>query len=358
MSLDFCDSFAGKVHYDGISEYAFDPDMTDLAELLSGSFTPTYETNPAPDGPNELFSERSTLLADLTELLCDSLIPLCGGDALAGKASSALLSDSLLQIPGKESQAVVTQAKPVRRAIKSRKNAVSKTGFRKGMSVMQALGASDQKPNMSRRRPTSVLVAFPAFDKCDSLLYFPTTLIRLFNSDDMDAASKLMNKYFDKDCKVTVLGKNVFELSAQGFKQLVAKGNEIEPDRIMCVHSTKVIENQIISSIYVKFTDVQPLYAILSRTSKVFEDEGIVSSGMYPDRARRFQHFADELSHNEQVTQDLIAYSQLEDDILIYMRIDFTLTIGDTTRKILHFTHAYEVTSVHIAGADVVTNSK
>jgi len=222
---------------------------------------------------------------------------------------------------------------------------------------MQAL-ASDTKPNMSRRRPTNVLVAFPAFDKCDSLIYFPNTLIRFFNTTDMDAASKLMNKHLDKDCKVTVQGKNASEISAQSYKQVVTMGNEIEPDRIMCVHSTKVIENKIVSSIYVKFTDVQPLYALLSRTSKIFENEGVLSSGMYPDRARRFQHFSAELSQSEQVAQDLMTYSQLEDDILIYMRIDFTLTIDDTTRKILHFTHAYEITSVHIAGADIDPSSK
>ncbi len=117
----------------------------------------------------------------------------------------------------------------------------------------------------------------------------------------------------------------------------------------MCVHSTKVIENKIVSSIYVKFTDVQALYTNLARTSKIFEDEGVLSTGMYPDRARRFQYFAAESSHNEQLAQDLMTYSQLEDDILIYMRIDFTLTVDDTTRKILRFTHAYEISSVHIA---------
>lgn len=339
---DCYDSFAGEVHYNGISEDAFDADdMTDLAELLSGSLTPMSETIDV--------SDRPTGLADLAEVLCDNLIP-----SISEQSNDTPVSADSAQKSNKESQVALPQSKTVRRVAKPRKSAATKTGFRKGMSVIQALGhLNGQQPNMSRRRPTSVIVSFPAFDKCDSLLYFSTTLIRLFNSADMDAAAKLMNKHLDKNCRVTLQGKNAAEMSAQSYKQVMAMGNDIEPDRIMCVHSTRVIENKITSSIYVKFTDVQSLYTNLARTSKVFEDEGVLSSGMYPDRARRFQYFAAESSHNEQLMQDLIAYSKCEDDILVYMRIDFTLTVDDMTRKILHFTHAYEITSVHIVGADV-----
>lgn len=334
MTLNFqdCyDSFADEVYYSDISEEAFAADMTDLAELLNGNFAPTCE-----EESFDLISESSTLRSDL--------------------ANDTFLSNSVEL--GNKCQSIVAKAKSTRKVVKSRKSVASKSGCPKGMAVIHALGnTSNQKPNMSRRRPSSVIVAFPAFDKCDSLLFFPTTLIRFFNTTDMDAASKLMNKYFDKDCKVKVQGKNACEISTQSYQQVVTMGNEIGPDRIMCVHSTKVIENQILSSIYVKFTDIQPLYAILERTSNVFEGEGVLSSGLYPDRVRRFQHFAAELSQSEHVAQDLIAYSLREEDVLMYMRIDFTLTVDDTTRKILHFTHAYEITSVHIVGADASSGS-
>eukprot|EP01032_Pedospumella_encystans_P009792 gene9792-11499_t len=329
---DCYDSFADEVKYNGTSEEAFAADMTDLADLLNEKFAPTCE-----EESFDLISESSMLMADLAN------------GTFPGNAVEL----------GNKCQSIVAEAISARKVVKSRKSVASKTGFRKGMTIVQALGnSSGQQPNMSRRRPTSVIVAFPAFDKCDSLLYFPTTLIRFFNTTDMDAASKLMNKYFDKDCKVKVQGKNACEISTQSYQQVVTMGNEIGPDRIMCVHSTKVIENQILSSIYVKFTDIQPLYTILAQTSNIlFNGEGVLSSGLYPDRVRRFQHFATELSRCEQVAQDLIAYSLREEDVLMYMRIDFTLTIDDMTRKILHFTHAYEITSVHIVGADATSGS-
>eukprot|EP01032_Pedospumella_encystans_P009793 gene9793-11500_t len=346
---DCYDTFAGEVYYNGISEDAFDADMTDLAELLNGSCTPMSEINDVSNKPTDLFSGSSTLIAELAEVLCDNLLP-----SVAEQAIETPVSADSLQKSNEDSQVALTKSKTVRRVTKPRKSAATKTGFRKGMSVIQALGnASGQQPNMSRRRPSSVIVAFPAFDKCDSLLYFSTTLIRLLNTADMDAASKLMNKHLDKSCSVTLQGKHVSEMSVNSYKQIMAMGNDIEPDRIMCVHSTKVIENKILSSIYLKVTDVQSLYTNLARTSKMFEDENVLGMGLYPDRARRFEFFAAESSHNEQLAEDLIAYSQREEDVVMYMRIDFTLTVDDMTRKILHFTHAYELTSVHIAGTDV-----
>jgi len=285
-------------------------------------------------------------LADLTELLNDEHTMI--SEAIPVATSEPFSSLNLLE-PSEQCQKVPEQTKTPRRI---KKFVSSKPRFRKGISVKQALLAYDQQPNMSRRPPTNVLIAFPTFDKCDSLVYFSTSLVRHLNSSDIDAATKLLTKYLDKDCKITLHGKQLSEVSFQNYKQMMTVSNELEPDRVMCVHSTKVVENKIMSTIYLKVTDVQSLYTNLSRTSKAFNDEEVLKMGLYADRVKRFQFYVEETPLSNQVAQDLIAYAQREEDVVLYMKIYFTLIVDDKTRKITHFTHAYELTSVHITGTN------
>lgn len=298
-----------------LTESDCDIDMMELAELLSDNFTPVND-------------------AEAPSVKTDDLHPMCYTLTLDGQC-----------------EIIIPQTKTLRRKKKPEKS--TKTVFRKGMSVKEALRACDQKPNMSRRPKTDVLVAFPSFDKCDSLVYFPHTIVRYLNSADIDASSKLLNKYMDKSCRITLHGKNVSEIPLDNYKKIMTLGSDLEPDRVMCVHSTKVVENQIIATVYLKVTDVQSLYTNVSRTSTAFNDKDVKRIGLFPERARRFQFYADESPHSEQLTQELMACAQREEDVLLYMRVDFTLTVDDATKKIIHFTHRYELTSLHIAGTEI-----
>jgi len=218
-----------------------------------------------------------------------------------------------------------------------------KRAFRKGLTVSEAL-KSQKMPNMSRRPPTSVIVAFPHFDRCDSLLYFPHTLIRHFNTTDMNSVSELMSTHTVKDCRIRVVWGEEFCLSTQKFLRCMEISNDLEPDRIMCVHSTKVIENKICSSVYMKLTDSQPLYRLMSCVCQ----EPDISSMCIPDRAQRFKLYAKDFGATDAIKQQLLACAATNDDVLFYLRMDLTLTFDDTTKKIIDMDHAYELTSLHI----------
>jgi len=218
--------------------------------------------------------------------------------------------------------------------------------FKKGLSVKEALKAHDQKPNMSRRRPTNVLVAFPVFDKCDSLLYFPTSLIRYFNAADVKCASRLMHKHVDKSCTFTFNCSSFPEINHVNYLGMMDIAGDLEPDRIMCVHSTKVVENQIKATIYMKITDLQPLF----NTVHALKDANVAKMGLYRDRAKRFQTFADDAaSHSEELQQQLISYSYAEEGVLLYIRLDLVLTLDSQRGKIMKVDHVFQLTSVQEA---------
>ena len=337
MSLTFleCCDRAGEIC---TADDSFEFDMLDLSNLLSDSFAATFDTGDDRGRPLDLSQRSSTRMINLSELQSDKFITIHRTEAQSGGSSE------------EQNQVVIKKSKG-RKVTKVQKS--SKTSFRKGMTVKEVLEAGDQQPNMSRRTQTNVLVAFPAFDKCDSLVYFPTTLIRHLNTSDIDAATKLLNKYMHKRCTIMLQGKQPTDMSLLNFTKMMTVTDDLEPDRIMCVRSTKVVENKIMATIYAKVTDIQPLYTNLSRTSSVLHEEGIQNMGIFPDRLRRFQYYAAESSHSEQVAQDLIAYSQQDEDVLIYMRVDFSMTIDDVSKKIVHFTHSMQLSSVHLAGTNV-----
>lgn len=329
-----------------IADDSFEFDMMDLGSLLSDSFAKTFGIGEDPVGQHSSSQRNSMLMIDLAELQSDSFICIHRTEANSeGIHKPSRCPEEQNQVP------VVLKKSKARKVTKVLKS--SKTSFRKGMTVKEVLEAGDQQPNMSRRTPTNVLVAFPAFDKCDSLVYFPTTLIRYLNTSDIDAATKLLNKYMHKRCTIMLQGKQPTDMSLLNFTKMMTVTDDLEPDRIMCVRSTKVVENKIMATIYAKVTDIQSLYTNLSRTSSVLHEEGVQNMGLYPDRLRRFQYYAAESVHSEQVDQDLLTYSQQDEDVLIYMRVDFSMTIDDVSKKIVHFTHAMQLSSVHLAGANV-----
>ena len=239
----------------------------------------------------------------------------------------------------------------VKSTIKRLEKKPEKKAFKKGMSVKQALLAYDQKPNMSRRRPTNVLVAFPVFDKCDSLLYFPTTMVKYFNSVDMESAVRLIYKYIDKNCAIS-FNSNVYEsLSPRIYTEMMFTAAELEPDRIMCVHSTKVVENRIKSTIYIKVTDLQPLHSFLQTNYAVFNEADSAKLGLHPDRCKRFQLYATGPSTSEQALRDLQSHAMQDENIEMYMRLDYCMTIDEYRKKIVKIDHVYSLTSVRVAGS-------
>ncbi len=196
--------------------------------------------------------------------------------------------------------------------------------------------------NASRRSP-DVLLVFPSFDKCDSLLYFASSLARHMNSADLTSAVRLMTRHNHKDCSIGFsLGKE-FKISTHTMIKMLYLFDEIEPDKIMCVHSTKVVENKIISTIYAKVTDCQQLY---THKSKEINDLPLKSLCI-ENRADRFSLLTQGDSSTDTAKEQMQALSQSNDDVLMYISGEMVLTVDDLSKKITHMHFSQKVTSVH-----------
>lgn len=219
-----------------------------------------------------------------------------------------------------------------------------KKSRKKGLTIEQTLSEGGIMPNMSRRSPSNVLLVFPNFDKCDSLLYFPSTMTKHMNSGDIDAISKLLSSHLDKDCIIKFSCGIDYEVSQKTFMRLIDISDDLEPDRIMCVHSTKVIENQIKATVYMKLTDSQELYNLMSG---VLQNEPDLSTVCVADRAGRFSLYAKDTSLTDHKKQELLMYSNSCADLLLYIQCDMIMTFDDFTKKVVDIGFTYILTSVH-----------
>jgi len=201
---------------------------------------------------------------------------------------------------------------------------------------------------MSRRAPSTVLVAFPTFDRCDSLVFLPSTLTRLINSDDIAGAARLCNTHMHKDCVInyrTEPGNN-FTFNMKSFLHFAKLTNVLEPDRVMCVHSTKVVDNQIRATVYMKLTDTQVLYRM---NNTHHQSDAQIAELLPQDRTKRFT-----MHSNGHPDANILQLSRLDEDLLLYLKYELIMTFDDVTKKVYAMDFTFALTSAHT----IVTNSR
>jgi hypothetical protein len=190
---------------------------------------------------------------------------------------------------------------------------------------------------------------FPSFDKCDSLLYFPYSFTRHINSSDFTALYKLMNSHLDRNCSINMgsCDNKDHVLNMKSFVKLFEFMDQFQPDRIMCVHTTKVVENQIISAIYMKFTDIKCIVdsAMASATAKDVPMPG--GCGMSRDEHLKLKVAESKKPADEQ--QRLCAMVERHTDLVINLRIDLVITIDDCSKKVTELSFEKELLSMHPA---------
>jgi len=204
---------------------------------------------------------------------------------------------------------------------------------------------NERKINVSRRPHIDVLYAFPHFDKCDSLLYFPSSITRHLNSGDFSALAKLCYSHMDKDCKVYMDYANLGYITVNDLIRVNKVMLEIQPDRIMCVHSTKVIENQIIASVYLKGTDNKTIIESVARTVTDPVCARIFKAG----RTDRVKKNISEVNCSEEEKMQIAKLVDSGQDMLVYVHLSMVFTFNDVTKKVTSFDCRGKLTSVHAA---------
>jgi len=194
-------------------------------------------------------------------------------------------------------------------------------------------------PNMSRRVQGPTLCAFPTFDKCDSLVFLPTTLVKCFNTEDFDALEKVFKVHMHRSCSVHFKG---MQFSVGEFIPAMAMLSQLHPDKVSCCSDTKVIDNTICAKILCKFTDNCVVSKSLTRAGREKYPNFFSSA----DRATcwKFQLAWSMLSAEEQ--QKVVEAAAEGADLLVYGSLEYKFTFDPRTRKVVRLEYDMTYTSV------------
>lgn len=203
--------------------------------------------------------------------------------------------------------------------------------------------AAMEMPVVKAHRKLPLLI-FPSFDRCDSLLFFPSAMARYLNSDDMKAASKLASTHLKSDCKISIDFCPEQNLNVKGLMKLSSILNEMQPDRVLCVHSTKVVGNQIRASVFFKSTESKAVTDGVKRATK----DPLFSSVFHLSRndrlKQRIREMKDLSAEEEHRLCDLV---DSDVDLLVYVHLYMNITFDDITKKVTAFDVGGMLTSMH-----------
>lgn len=218
------------------------------------------------------------------------------------------------------------------RAVKARSKTVQK--------------ASPESTALKKRRRrgevylSARLFAFPTYDKSDAMLYLPSTYAKLVNSGELDELAKLMKNYCQKDCNVCL--HPLFNVTVPHYLQILELVNVLHPDSVMCMHSTKVVGNQIQAVLYHKHTDSPEMhhYADIVVNDPDFKYYFV---GSRIDILRRNFRLS---AMDAERRNEILSVLYLEEEFQVYGRVDLTITFDETSKKIVDMQYFNSYTSI------------
>lgn len=184
--------------------------------------------------------------------------------------------------------------------------------------------------------------AFPTYSPSDALLFLPTALASHLNSADVSSVTRLLMSHLDRDCAVRL---NLFQDEAITTKRFIQFNHimiDLHPDSIMCVHNTRVIDNQLHASMYVKFTDCKAIYDSVVSTVT----DPLFRTLFGTDRTKSGLHERAINDASGEVKKERSALVSSDENLSVYVRLDMVLTIDEVSRKITMFGMQGQITSM------------
>lgn len=206
--------------------------------------------------------------------------------------------------------------------------------------LMEVLTGHRPKQNRSRRFEP-ILYAFPSYDKCDSLLYFPNAMSRHLNAGDFCKLSQLFSTHLQKDCHVSIVD---LQPAARMLGLLFRLFTEVYPDLVMFVHSTKVEGNKIYAAMHSKHTECRSIIDSMRKQTNQ-EQQPFESSALDMCSEKNITEKIKQYDLPEQEKARITHMVQAGVTLVVYLKVDLTMTFDDRSRKITELNFKTVLTS-------------
>jgi hypothetical protein len=212
-------------------------------------------------------------------------------------------------------------------------------GSRAGPKTKKVIKATTKR---LMKAPVLPLIAFPSYDRHDSLVYFPNKMVKLQNCGDHAGLSTLLNRYTHRDCQFYIDRRNRNNWHLDQVLEMFATAADMHPDSINCVHSTHVNGNVIDTTMYFKFTDSADLSKYLQQcTCDPFVH--LIVARSRGENLKQLLQLEDKTAE-EQERMGALADSIV--DLTVYGKADVSIVFDDISKKIVKFVYEATFTSI------------
>lgn len=192
--------------------------------------------------------------------------------------------------------------------------------------------------------------SFPSFDRSDAMVYFPSTFARLRNSGDCKTLCKIFKAYCTKDCRVEFLtAPHSWSVPVSIFMQLLVADDSIHPDGVVCMRSTKVVDNQIIAELYYKHVDVPEAHQYRDFSAAHVDKEYrwmITGQQRTPMLIRNLRLDI----RTEHAKKQAIRLIESQENLELYGKLDLSFTFDAHSKKVTQVTYLSHYTSIACGG--------
>ena len=233
---------------------------------------------------------------------------------------------------------------PTKSGVKRKRPSRAKKATAKAMDG-EVASLTTAAANMYRRFKGSLLFAYPTFDKSDSLVFFPSLLIRHTNGGDFTALTNLLSNHLHTSCDINAGPPMLTKVTPSLFVKFMQTMADAYPDGISCVHETKVVDNTILATILFKFTDTPKINDSLAQQSDL---DASIRPMFQKQRSERWDTVVSKKLQpkSEEEREEVRAVYDSPKSLVVYGRTDLAITIDDLSNKVTRLKMTSVVTNI------------
>ena len=148
------------------------------------------------------------------------------------------------------------------------------------------------------------------------------------NTGDNEKLERMVRTYFSGNCNFDC--DSLCNVSIGNFTKMFEIMDELQPDRIACVHATKVEGNTISATLYKKYTSYRCIHDAVARQHGQTEFDAFIRMDHADGLLKKIDTSGQEVEERDRMR----ALVQSGADLLVHLRLAMQLTVDDRTHKV------------------------
>ena len=183
----------------------------------------------------------------------------------------------------------------------------------------------------------------PNLDRGDSIVYFPSSMARMINSEDAQAFAKLLQRHCSEHCELLISRKMQIKLPLAKHVNLFSVTTALQAASVYSMQSTKIVGNQVHAVLHYQYTDLPQMHEY---AKSYVTDPLLKLLFVTKTRSEMLKRRYPIATLSKANQKKVLALIETNDTIEVHGTLDLILTFDSTSRKITQLEYYTANTSI------------